>query len=137
MAAMSLPAAAVPFVSLIGIYVVYRVVDRIIRWPRVGRYSERYVLVTGSGRGFGFRSCVQLDRLGCHVIAGCHSDIGQEELKMACSERLKVIRLDVSNPESVREAYQLVKSILPPGKGRCIYINIFAYICKLYIYVKL
>lgn len=117
MAAMSLPVATVPVVSILGIYVIYRVVDWVIRWPRVGRYSERYVLVTGSGRGFGFRSCVQLDKLGCHVIAGCHSDIGQEELKLACSERLKVIRLDVSNPESVREAYKMVKSILPPEKG--------------------
>lgn len=113
----SLPASAVPMLSLLGLYVIYRIIDKVIRWPKVRRYSERYILVTGSGRGFGFRSCIELDRLGCHVIAGCRSDIGQEELRAACSDRLKVIRLDVSNPESVRQAYQLVKSILPPGRG--------------------
>src|SRR6218665_962885 len=114
---MAMSCSIVPLASALGLYVLYRILDRVIRWSRVGRYSERYVLVTGSGRGFGFLTCVQLDKLGCHVIAGCRSEAGEAELRKACSERLHIVRLDVSNPESVRKAYETVKSILPPGKG--------------------
>lgn len=112
-----MPCSFVPLVSVLGLYILYKILDRVVRWPRVGRYSERYILVTGCGRGFGFLSCVQLDRLGCHVIAGCRSEMGEAELRKACSARLHIVRLDVSNPESVRKAYETVKSILPPGKG--------------------
>lgn len=147
-----MPCSFVPLVSVLGLYILYKILDRVVRWPRVGRYSERYILVTGCGRGFGFLSCVQLDRLGCHVIAGCRSEMGEAELRKACSSRLHIVRLDVSNPESVRKAYETVKSILPPGKGNshlymstyvpvclsaCMYVCLYRYACIYDIYVCL
>lgn len=102
--------------SPIWLFVIYRIINRLIRSPRVG-YTGKYVLITGCDTGFGHLSAKQLDRLGCHVFAGCLSEKGEDELRKVCSNRLQTVRLDVSSPESIRQAYQVVKSKLPPGKG--------------------
>ena len=56
--------------------------------------------------------------MGCHVIACCLTEAGETDLRKACSGKLKTVSLDVSNHESVLQAYEKVKSILPSGKGR-------------------
>lgn len=102
--------------SPIWLFVIYRIINRLIRSPRVG-YSGKYVLITGCDTGFGHLSAKQLDKLGCNVFAGCLTEKGEDELRKVCSNRLQTVKLDVSKPESIRQAYQVVKSKLPPGKG--------------------
>ena len=78
----------------------------------------RYIFITGCDTGFGNLLAKRLDRLGCHVFAGCLTESGGSELKAQCTANLHVVRLDVSNSASVRSAYEVVKAALPAGKGR-------------------
>jgi retinol dehydrogenase-16 len=102
---------------VVGIIILYKFVDIYIRRFRIGQYSERYILVTGCDTGFGNLLCKRLDKLGCHVFAGCYTDTGLQEITKSCSVRLHALSLDVTNPDSVREALKIVKSKLPSGTG--------------------
>jgi NAD(P)-dependent dehydrogenase (short-subunit alcohol dehydrogenase family) len=104
-------------VYLLLAYIVYRVVDRLYRTPRVGDYSSRHILVTGCDSGFGQQIARRLDTLGCTVFAGCLTEAGETELRKTCSSRLHAVSLDVSKQDSVRQAYQYVLSKLPHGTG--------------------
>jgi NAD(P)-dependent dehydrogenase (short-subunit alcohol dehydrogenase family) len=95
----------------------YKALDWLIRRPYIRGYDGRYILVTGCDMGFGNILAKRLDKLGCHVFAGCLTTAGGEELKKQCSDKLKVVTLDVANPDSVQKAFQTVKATLPEGKG--------------------
>lgn len=97
--------------------VVYKVVDLLIRIPRVGDYSDRRILITGCDSGFGNLAAKRLDAIGCTVFAGCLTEKGETELRKTCSERLRTVSLDVTQKESVRKAFEYVSSKLPNDKG--------------------
>jgi NAD(P)-dependent dehydrogenase (short-subunit alcohol dehydrogenase family) len=103
--------------TLVAIFIVYKLIDRLLRWPRIDQYSDRYIVLTGCDTGFGHSAARRLDRLGCHVFAGCLTEAGQNELIRHCSSRLKVFHLDVTSHDSVLRGYDFVKSKLPSGKG--------------------
>jgi NAD(P)-dependent dehydrogenase (short-subunit alcohol dehydrogenase family) len=103
--------------TLVLLVLAYKFLDWLVRLLDVGRYSERYILVTGCDTGFGNLLAKRLDALGCHVFAGCLTEAGETDLKKTCSNKLLPISLDVSKPESVRNAFQIVKAKLPQGKG--------------------
>ena len=105
-------------VYFVALAVLYKILDLLIRIPRVGNYKYRYILVTGCDTGFGNLIAKRLDQLGCHVFAGCLTEKGEIELKKVCSERMHAISLDVTRKESVRNALEHVKTSLPQGKGR-------------------
>jgi len=105
------------FQYIILLVVLYKILDWLIRRFYIGKYNERYILVTGCDTGFGNLAAKRLDKLGCHVFAGCYTEAGGKELTSLCSNKLQVISLDISNPESVRKASDTVKSKLPEGKG--------------------
>jgi len=96
----------------------YKIIDYLIRIPRVGNYSGRYILVTGCDTGFGNLIAKRLDQLGCHVFAGCYTEKGETDLKKSCSDRLHVVSMDVSNHESIEKAFAYVEDKLPKGKGK-------------------
>jgi len=102
---------------LILFYIIYKALDWLVRRFYIGKYNERYILVTGCDTGFGNLLAKRLDRLGCHVFAGCLTESGETQLKSECSEKLQVLSLDVSNHDSVQKALDIVKSALPPGQG--------------------
>lgn len=105
-------------IILVGVYVVYKLLDRIIRIPRVGNYPDRYTLVTGCDSGFGHELVKRLDSLGCHVFAGCFTEKGEIELNKICSERLLPFPLDITNHDSIRKAFELInKQLHSAGKG--------------------
>jgi len=104
-------------VYILLFFVLYKVFDRLIRLFRIGRYGERYILVTGCDTGFGNLLAKRLDQLGCHVFAACLTEKGEVDLKKVSSERLHVFPLDVTKPQSVQNALEFVKSKLPPEKG--------------------
>ena len=116
-----------PLVALLVALVVYKLLDHVVRWPRVGRYSDRYVLVTGCDSGFGHALVRRLDSLGCHVFAGCFTEAGETQLTKVCSDRVRPAPLDVTDRDSVRRAFQLVSDTLrSAGKGAVDEIYVYA-----------
>lgn len=99
------------------VFVVYKLFDCLLRWPTVGHYNNRYILVTGCDSGFGYAIARRLDQLGCHVFAACLTEAGKLKLTETSSDRMHVLEMDVTNHESVLRAYEHVTSILPAGKG--------------------
>jgi len=78
---------------------------------------NRYILITGCDSGFGNMLAKRLNSLGVPVFAGCLTEKGEDELRKSCSPLLKTFRLDVSDPSSVRKAFDFVKANLPKGQG--------------------
>jgi len=63
------------------------------------------------------RGLILLVCYSCHVFAGCLTEKGEDSLRKTCSSRMHTVRLDVSQHESVLEAYNSVRALLPNGKG--------------------
>ena len=117
--------------------------DYLIRIPRLGKYKDRYILITGCDTGFGHEAAKRFDALGCHVFAGCLTEAGETELRKVCSQNLLTISLDISKHESVLHAYEVVCRHIPKGKGRKIFIwplknlYLFPNYCKYYCIIVL
>ena len=56
---------------LVGAFIVYKILDRFVRMPKIGQLNEKYILVTGCDTGFGHEISKRLDEMGCHVFAAC------------------------------------------------------------------
>ena len=104
---------------VIFIFIGYKIIRRLLKIPQISNLDSQYILITGCDTGFGNAIAKRLDALGCHVIAACLMESGETELRKSCSNKLHTVHMDVSNPESVKKAYDQVKSMLPHGKGRC------------------
>ena len=102
---------------IIGAIIIYKLLDYIIRIPLKGGLSDRYILVTGCDTGFGHEISKRLDKKGVNVFSGCLTEKGEDNLKKQCSSRLKTVHMNVADPETVRKAYDFVKTALPQGKG--------------------
>ena len=72
---------------------------------------NRAVLVTGCDSGFGHEVCYKLDSYGFHVFAGFLSTDSQsaQKLRTNCSNRLKIIKLDVTQVEDVKNAVKQIE----------------------------
>ena len=101
----------------VAFYILFRILDYFYRMPKVGSLSSRYILVTGCDTGFGHEISKRLDKQGCHVFAACLTEAGETELKKVCSTRLKTVHMNVSQPDSVRKAFDVVKQAIPSGTG--------------------
>lgn len=66
------------------------------------------VLITGASRGIGRASALALDRAGHDVIAGVRDEEAGRRLAAEASDRLRTVRLDVTDADSVRAAAELV-----------------------------
>lgn len=104
--------------GVVVVIILYKIVDYLIRLPRLKNLDKKYVFITGCDTGFGHEAAKRFDALGCHVIAGCYTEAGQTELREQCSSRLFTVPLDVSKHESVTKAYELVVQYLPRGRGQ-------------------
>jgi NAD(P)-dependent dehydrogenase (short-subunit alcohol dehydrogenase family) len=62
------------------------------------------VLITGASRGIGRAAALALDRAGHDVIAGVRHQQAADSLAAEASGRLRTVRLDVTDAESVRAA---------------------------------
>ena len=108
--------------SVLLAFVLYKLLDRLVRIPRSKNLANRYILITGCDTGFGHEAAKRFDELGCHVIAGCLTEAGESELRKKCSKRLITVPLDVSKHDSVVKAYDTVTSLLPKGKGMILWL---------------
>ena len=78
---------------------------------------NKYVLITGSGSGFGKQIAVELDQLGVRVIATCRTRAGEESVRAVCSNRVKTYCMDVTDADQVREVFESVKKEIPADEG--------------------
>jgi len=103
---------------LLSIFVIYKLLCFILYLPRVGKYCDRHIFITGCDTGFGYELAKRLDLLGCHVFAGCFTEKGERELASICSERVQTVTLDVTNHDSIVRAFELISSkLLSSGHG--------------------
>ncbi|XP_023220594.1 D-beta-hydroxybutyrate dehydrogenase, mitochondrial-like [Centruroides sculpturatus] len=91
---------------------------------------EKCVFISGCDSGLGHKMAIYLHSLGCTVFAGClfPDGNGANLLKQQKSERLKIVPLDITNEESVKNALECVKNewnqkslVLINNAGVCIY----------------
>lgn len=81
-------------------------------------HLKTYPIVTaflaGCSSGFGFALAVRLDQMGFTVIGACRTldDHRAVTLKQQCSDRLKLIKLDIGRDDEMRFAALQVDSIL-------------------------
>ena len=66
------------------------------------------VLITGASRGIGRASALALDSAGHDVIAGVRDEEAGRRLAAEASDRLRTVRLDVTDAESVQAAAEVV-----------------------------
>ncbi|MBW00705.1 11-cis retinol dehydrogenase, partial [Eschrichtius robustus] len=72
--------------------------------------SDAFVFVTGCDSGFGRLLALRLDQRGFRVLASCLTPSGAEDLERVASSRLHTTLLDVTDPQSVRQAAKWVET---------------------------
>ncbi|XP_022107618.1 estradiol 17-beta-dehydrogenase 2-like [Acanthaster planci] len=74
--------------------------------PNLLQVEKQSVFITGCDSGFGHATAKHLDALGIQVFAGClfPGGEGASRLRAECSEKLRVIPLDVTKQEDVDAA---------------------------------
>jgi len=80
-------------------------------------FSTQHVFITGTDTGFGKKLAIELDRKGVTVFAGCYTHSGAEELRKLASSQLRIIRIDVTDQNSINQAKDLIQNDLFPDKG--------------------
>ncbi|CAG2113923.1 unnamed protein product, partial [Medioppia subpectinata] len=73
--------------------------------------ANRAVLITGCDTGFGYQLAIECDRLGFHVFAGALNpdQNGAQELKTVCSQKLRVLKMNVTDCEEVANVFNQIK----------------------------
>src|SRR5690348_9470567 len=66
--------------------------------------TERTVVITGASTGIGEASALALDELGWRVFAGVRREADGDALRSKASSRLRPLRMDVTDVESLQTA---------------------------------
>lgn len=111
------------FTLVVALVCLYLMVDRLVRRLKVGNLGNKHVFITGCDSGFGRDLAVRLDTLGFPVFAGCFTQGGLESLTKISSSRLKTLRLDVTDLDSIRDAEKFVREHLPDVKALWAVVN--------------
>jgi NAD(P)-dependent dehydrogenase (short-subunit alcohol dehydrogenase family) len=74
--------------------------------------APRGTVITGASSGIGRATTLALDSLGFHVFAGVRTERDAAALRLAGSDRLTPIRLDVTDPDSIASAADTVTRAL-------------------------
>lgn len=76
--------------------------------------QDKAVFVTGCDSGFGHALALKLDHLEMTVFAGCLDDQGKgaTELREKCSDRLHILKLDVTNKDDIEAAAKYIENHL-------------------------
>ncbi|XP_030059553.1 11-beta-hydroxysteroid dehydrogenase type 2 isoform X2 [Microcaecilia unicolor] len=80
--------------------------------------SGKAVLITGCDSGFGQAVAYKLDSMGFQVVATVLNidGPGAKELQQMCSNRLKLIQVDLTKPKDIQKALELTKTQIA-GRG--------------------
>lgn len=74
--------------------------------------SLKSVLITGASTGIGLTCAIQLHRLGYRVLAGVRKPEDGERLRAATSDRLRWVRLDVTDGNQIDDAVRDLSALL-------------------------
>ena len=85
--------------------------------------EKKAVLITGCDSGFGYELAKKLDARGLQVFAAFTSE-GEAKLTSECSRQLTTLKLDVSEPSDVQNAFELVQSRLSSNGNFYLAFNI-------------
>ncbi|XP_053305763.1 11-beta-hydroxysteroid dehydrogenase type 2 [Spea bombifrons] len=74
--------------------------------------AGKAVFVTGCDSGFGNATAQILDSMGFRVIASVldPDSLGAKDLQKKCSERLRIIQMDLTKSEDIQKAQQIISS---------------------------
>ena len=85
---------------------------------KITNINARAVLVTGCDTGFGHQVVIDLHAMGFTVFAGCLDDKSDGAQRLtnlgAETNRLHVIKMDITSQKQVDDARRFVESHLPP-----------------------
>ena len=98
--------------------VIYITVNYYRRRQMLENYGGRHVMITGCDTGFGNMLAKRLDSMGFSVFAGCLTEKGGKDLQRSCSNKVKIITLDVTSTKSIENACSIVKTQLPANTGK-------------------
>nr|CAD7445207.1 unnamed protein product [Timema bartmani] len=86
----------------------------IVPYSNVAGYHGKAVIITGCDYGFGHLLARRLDAMGVPVYAAClhPEENGALELKAMCSDKLRVVKLDMTQSSDVRGAVEFVRATL-------------------------
>ena len=56
---------------IILLWIGYKLVDYLIRLPKIGGFGEKHIFITGCDSGFGNATAKKLDEMGFKVFAAC------------------------------------------------------------------
>jgi len=68
----------------------------------------RSVVITGASTGIGEACALRLDKNGVRVFAGVRSEADGKALRVRSSERLTPVLIDVTDPDSIASAQQVI-----------------------------
>lgn len=105
-----------------GLFIGYYLLKRKLRQYRILGLSSKYVLVTGCDSGFGNLLVKRLDSLGINVFAMCYTMKGITDFQEMNSKCIMPLKLDVTNQDSVDQAFKEVQLRLPFDKGIPIFL---------------
>ena len=71
--------------------------------------NNKAIVITGASTGIGKACALHLDKLGFKVYAGVRKQSDGDNLKKEASDRLTPIILDVTDAESIREAFSIIE----------------------------
>ncbi|XP_021378236.1 retinol dehydrogenase 7-like [Mizuhopecten yessoensis] len=95
----------------------YVISKKFLRSLKIPRIYDKYVFITGCDSGFGHLLAKRLDFRGVNVFAGCLTEDGRAKLDKSTSCRVTSMLIDVTDEESIKNAFMIVKSRLPYGRG--------------------
>ncbi|XP_060561672.1 D-beta-hydroxybutyrate dehydrogenase, mitochondrial-like [Ruditapes philippinarum] len=99
--------------AIIALYVIYKFISK--RYVKKLDITEKGLFITGCDTGIGHAAALRLRKAGFLVFAGClkpDSD-GAKVLKEKGGGRIRVIPLDVTNDESIKQALETTRQGLP------------------------
>ena len=111
------------FWNVVVIFIVYKVLDWLIRIPRRTKYSGKHILITGCDTGFGNILAKRMAKKGCHVIAACLTEKGEDELKKACPNNLITVPMNVAKTDSIEKAYESIRASISVDRGLWAIVN--------------
>lgn len=71
---------------------------------------ENSVFITGASSGIGLATAIALDAAGWRIFAGALPDDDFSTLEAATSQRVTLIKIDITKPEDVQHAYEQIKA---------------------------
>jgi len=94
---------------VIILYASFRIYQRLVPKPNIDP-KGKYVLISGCDTGFGNGLALELDKQGFSVLAGVFVKDNISVLQSKLSNKATVFHLDITNQESIDEAFNLVQT---------------------------